>query len=131
VRANVAIAVLVPLTYIWTFDAWTLLPAFIAHGIISAGVDLGIISAGIELAHPESVVEYSALQATIIGLRGLLAPFFGIALLSLGLPARLIFAIGCGFIVLGWLILGLVTMSGRRPVAERWEQTADTRNERI
>ena len=63
VRANVAIALVVPFTYIWAVDAWTLLPAFIAHGIISAGVDLGVISAGIEMAEPESVVEYSALQA--------------------------------------------------------------------
>jgi predicted MFS family arabinose efflux permease len=114
VRANVAIAVLIPFTYIWAFDAWTLLPAFVAQGVISAGIDLGLISAGIELADPESVVEYSALQATIIGLRGMLAPFFGIALLSLGLPARLIFAIGCGFIVLGWLVLGRAIGGGRR-----------------
>ncbi|HEX9371903.1 MAG TPA: MFS transporter [Roseiflexaceae bacterium] len=116
-RANVGIAVLVPLTYIWAFNAWTLLPAFVVHGIISAGVDLGLISTGIELADPGSVAEYSALQATIIGLRGMLAPFVGVGLLGLGLTDRAIFALGCGFIVSAWLLLGRVTVSARRRVA--------------
>lgn len=117
VRANVAIAVLVPFTYIWAVDAWTLLPAFIAHGVISAGIDLGIISAGIEMAGPESVIEYSALQATIIGMRGMLGPFVGIGLMGLGLSDRLIFAVGCGFIAVAWLTLGMVTIGTRRRVA--------------
>jgi predicted MFS family arabinose efflux permease len=117
VRANVAIALVVPFTYIWAIDAWTLVPAFIAHGIISAGVDLGVISAGIEMADAENVVEYSALQATIIGLRGMVAPFVGVGLMRLGLPDRLIFAIGCGFIVLAWLSLGMVTTAGGRRAA--------------
>jgi predicted MFS family arabinose efflux permease len=116
-RANVAIAAVVPFSYIWAFDAWTLLPAFIAHGIIMAGVDLGVISTGMELADPESVVEYSALQATIIGLRGMLGPFVGIGLMSLGVPERAIFAIGCGFIAVAWICLGIVTSGARRRVA--------------
>ena len=45
---------IVPLTYSWAFNAWTLLPAFIAHGIISAGMDLALISSGIELADPRA-----------------------------------------------------------------------------
>jgi predicted MFS family arabinose efflux permease len=116
-RANVGIAVLVPLTYIWAFNAWTLLPAFVAHGIISAGIDLGLISTSIELADPGSVAEYSALQATIIGLRGMLAPFVGVGLLGLGLADRAIFALGCGFIVIAWLLLGRVTVGARRRAA--------------
>ena len=122
-RANVAVAVLVPLTYSWAFDAWTLLPAFIAHGIISAGIDLALISSGIELADPESVAEYSALQATIIGLRGMIGPFVGVALLSVGVPTQAIFLLGCGFIALGWLVLGWAT-GGRR--AFRSAVTSDT-----
>ena len=113
-RRNVAIALLVPFTYIWAFDAWTLLPAFIAQGIISAGVDLGVISTGMELASPERVVEYSALQATIIGLRGMLGPFVGVALVGLGLPERAVFAIGCGLIVAAWALLGTVLVGTER-----------------
>lgn len=115
-RANVAIAAIVPLCYIWAFNGWTLLPAFVAHGIISAGIDLGVISTGIELASPETVIEHSALQATIIGLRGILAPFVGIGLLQLGLPDWAIFAIGCVCIGLAWLILGATTAGERRRV---------------
>jgi hypothetical protein len=95
-----------------------------AHGVISAGIDLGIISTGIDLATPESVIEYSALQATIIGIRGMIGPFLGVALLALGMSDRAIFAIGCCFIFGGWLCLGLVT-SGRRerkPAAEQPRQ---------
>jgi predicted MFS family arabinose efflux permease len=113
-RANVGIAAVVPLTYVWAFDAWTLVPAFVAHGIISAGIDLGLISSGIELADPASVAEYSALQATIIGLRGMVAPFIGVVLLGLGLPDQAIFALGCGFIALGWLTLGRVATGGHK-----------------
>jgi MFS transporter, DHA1 family, inner membrane transport protein len=113
-RANVAVAVLVPLTYSWAFDAWTLLPAFIAHGIISAGIDLALISSGIELADPESVAEYSALQATIIGVRGMIGPFVGVALLGVGVPTQAIFLLGCCFIALGWLALGWATGGVRR-----------------
>jgi predicted MFS family arabinose efflux permease len=117
VRANIAIALIVPFCYIWAFDAWTLLPAFIAHGIISAGIDLGIISAGIELAGPESVVEYSALQATIIGLRGVAGPLIGIGLMNAGMSDRTIFAVGCGLIVIAWLCLGAIPSGASSRIA--------------
>jgi hypothetical protein len=47
---NVAIALVVPFSYIWAFNGWMLLPAFIGHGIVAAGMDLGVISAGIKIA---------------------------------------------------------------------------------
>nr|WP_255603231.1 MFS transporter [Oscillochloris sp. ZM17-4] len=116
-RANVAIAVIMPLSYIWAANAWMLVPAFIAQGIISAGIDLGIISTGIELADPEQVAEYSALQATIIGVRGILGPFIGAALVGAGLSNRLVFALGAGLIAVAWVVLGLVVAQAR-PAAE-------------
>jgi hypothetical protein len=69
------------------------------------------------MADPDSVVEYSALQATIIGLRGMLAPFIGIGLVGLGLPEQWIFAIGCAFIAAGWLTLGALGAAGSRQAA--------------
>jgi MFS family permease len=113
-RANVGIAIIIPLTYIWAANGWMLIPAFIAHGIISAGIDLGIISTGIELADPERVAEYSALQATIIGIRGMIGPFLGAALLGIGLAEQLIFSLGVALIGAGWLVLGLVVAQARR-----------------
>lgn len=116
-RANFVVALIVPFCYIWAVNGWMLLPAFIAHGIIAAGIDLAVISTAMELADPEQVAEYSALQATIIGLRGMLGPFIGVALLRLGLPDYVVFAIGCVFIGLGWLCLGLATR--QRPSARQ------------
>lgn len=116
-RANVGIALLVPLSYMWAPNAWFLLPAFVAHGIISAGVDLGVISTGIELAGPDSVAEYTALQATVIGARGMVGPFVGTALVAAGLADRAVFAIGAGLIVGAWLLLGTVVVERRRAPA--------------
>jgi MFS family permease len=113
-RANVGIAIVLPLTYIWASNAWMLIPAFIAQGIIAAGIDLGIISTGIELADPERVAEYSALQATIIGIRGMAGPFIGAALVGAGLPNQLVFALGAALIAVSWLVLGLVVAQARR-----------------
>jgi predicted MFS family arabinose efflux permease len=116
-RLSIAIAMVVPFCYIWAFNAWTLLPAFIAHGIISAGMDLGVISTGIELAGPDQVIEYSALQSTIIGLRGVVGPFVGIWLMNLGLSQPAIFAIGCGLIAAAWLGMGSIVPSRRMAAA--------------
>lgn len=118
-RANVGIAIILPLSYIWAANAWMLIPAFIAQGIIAAGIDLGIISTGIELADPERVAEYSALQATIIGVRGMLGPFIGAALVGAGFSNRMVFALGAALIAVSWLLLGLVTAQARLSPLER------------
>ena len=108
-RANLGIAVVVPFCYIWATSGWMLLPAFMVHGLISAGIDLAIISTAMELAGPGQVAEYSAVQSTIIGLRGMLGPFLGVLILRAGLPEQAVFAAGCCLILLGWLCLGTLT----------------------
>jgi DHA1 family inner membrane transport protein len=113
-RVNVGIALIIPLSYMLAGNVWMLIPAFIVHGIISAGIDLGIISAGIELADPERIAEYSALQATIIGIRGMIGPFLGAALVGAGMANQLVFGLGIVLIGLGWLVLGLVVAQARQ-----------------
>jgi MFS family permease len=107
-RLNLAVGFVVPFSYIWATDGWMLLPAFVAQGVISAGVDLGLINTCIQLADPDKVVEYAAIQATVVGLRGMIAPFVGVALLALGVSETAIFAIGSALIVIAWLIMGQV-----------------------
>ncbi|HXF62079.1 MAG TPA: MFS transporter, partial [Caldilineaceae bacterium] len=107
-RLNLAIGFLVPFSYIWATEGWMLLPAFIAQGIISAGVDLGLLNTCIQLADPDQVVEYAAIQATVVGLRGIVAPFIGVALTAVGVSETAIFAAGSALIVLSWFILGRV-----------------------
>lgn len=118
-RASMAVALIIPFCYIWAFNAWTLLPAFIAQGIISAGMDLGVLSTGIELATPESVGEYSALQSTIIGIRGMAGPFVGVGLVKLGMPEPMLFAISCVLIAGAWLYMGRLMLGARRPQVAR------------
>ena len=127
-RLNQLISVIIPLTYIWATADWMLLPAFIIQGLINAGVDIGLISTCIQLAEKEKVVEYAAIQATIIGLRGLITPFLGAALLRFGVADTQIFALGAGLIFLSWLILLRVqgtpatpqNLSIRRSLRARW-----------
>lgn len=111
-RACVGLAVIIPLSYLAASNGLMLLPAFIVLGIISAGVDLGLISTGISLAPPERVAEYSALQATVIGVRGMLGPLIGTALVGLGLPLGAIFALGAATIAAGWVVLGGIAAAG-------------------
>jgi MFS family permease len=110
-RTSFAIYSLVPFSYIWASSGWHLLPAFVAQGLVSAGVDLGIVNASIALAPPERVEEYSAIQSTVIGLRGMAGPILGLFLLWLGLPERLIFALGGSLILVAVLMLSWLIMS--------------------
>ena len=109
-RINLLIAFFVPFSYIWATNGWMLLPAFIAQGIISAGVDLGLINTSISLAEPDKVVEYAAVQATIIGLRGAITPFIGAWLYRVGVPEAVIFAVGSLLILVSWWITGRIRL---------------------
>ena len=103
-RVSLAIAAIVPFTYIWASDAWTLLPAFLAQGIISAGIDLGLLNTAIQLAEPDKVVEYAAVQSTIIGIRGMIGPFLGVGLVHLGVTPGYVFALGTLLTLLGFWV---------------------------
>lgn len=110
-RLNLAIACLVPFTYIFAQNGWMLLPAFLAQGIISAGIDLGMLNTCIQLADPDKVVEYAAIQATVLGVRGIASPFIGVGLVALGVNQTTVFATGTLLIVISWFILGRVKLA--------------------
>jgi hypothetical protein len=71
-------------------------------------VDLGLLNTCIQLADLDKVVEYAAIQATVVGVRGLVSPFIGVALVALVVDETVVFAIGSALIVLSWGSLGLV-----------------------
>ncbi len=108
VRAISAIAMVTPLTYMSAQSLWMLLPAAIASGMGMAGFEMGRISAGIQLADPDRVTEYAAIQSTVVGLRGLVAPAITVGLLRLGAPHSAIFLISVFFLALGWFTFGRV-----------------------
>jgi MFS family permease len=107
-RMNCAIGLIVPFSYIWASNAWMLLPAFMVQGVVNAGWDMGSINAGIQLADPERVTEYAAVQGTVVGVRGMLAPYLGVGLLGLGLPIHAIFVMSIVLIAIGWVMFGRV-----------------------
>lgn len=109
VRAISAISIVTPLTYMSAQNIWMLLPSAIARGLGMAGFELGRISAGIQLADPDRVTEYAAIQSTVVGLRGLVAPAVTVGLLRLGVPHSAVFLLSVLFLVLGWIIFGRVT----------------------
>lgn len=80
-----------PLTYAFATTGWMLLPAFIAIGLVMAGGDIGFTSSCLELSDPDRTQEYAVAQSTIIGLRGFVAPFWGVGLLGLGVAQPVVF----------------------------------------
>ena len=109
VRAISAISIVTPLTYMSAQSLWMLMPSAIARGLGMAGFELGRISAGIQLADPERVTEYAAIQSTVVGLRGMVAPVITVGLLRLGAPHSAVFLLSVFFLVLGWVMFGRVT----------------------
>jgi MFS family permease len=114
-RANILIALIVPFSYIWATNAWWLLPAFMAQGIINAGWDMGLITAGIQLADPERVTEYAAVQGTVVGVRGMVIPYVGVGLLALGVPLTGIFVLSLVLMLIAWVMFGRI----EAPVSEQ------------
>ena len=104
-RANYLAAFFVPVTYIWATSAWTLLPAFIAQGIVSAGVDMAFLNVCLQLAEPGKMLQYSALQSTVIGARGIAASFLGAGMVHLGFANTTVFASGAILILISWWIM--------------------------
>ncbi len=98
-----------PLTYAFATSGWMLAPAFAALGLVNAGMDLGALNTVIQLSQPGRLGEYSALQTTVLGLRGLIAPFLGVWLVGAGFSYELTFALGAALIALGVAIVWRVS----------------------
>ena len=109
-RLSILLAAFVPLTYIWASNAWMLLPAFICQGLMQGGFELGITTGAIDLAKRGHVMEYTALQTATIGVRGMLAPLMGAALLGAGASETLVLGLAVGLVAGSWVLLGAVRL---------------------
>jgi hypothetical protein len=96
---------LVILPYIWATKGWMLLPSFIAAGLVTAGADLAILYTVSNLAGPDHVPAYVALNSTVSGFRGLLGPFFGLLLVSIGWNYGAVFALSAFLTLAGAVVL--------------------------
>jgi len=92
---------LVMLPYVVATQGWMLLPAFAAAGIVAAGADLTTLYTLIDLAGPDRVSEYTAINSTFAGIRGLVGPFVGPLLLAAGWPLSSIFLLCAALTVAG------------------------------
>jgi hypothetical protein len=77
-------------------------------GLVNAGMDLGAINTVMQLSPPERLGDYSALQTTALGLRGLIAPFLGVWLVSAGWSYEVTFGVGAVLVLLGAAMLWAV-----------------------
>jgi len=107
------------LPYACATRGWMLIPFFLAQGISNAAIDLGFISAATQLADPQRVSEYTALQYTVIGVRGIVGPFIGVGLLALGVPMTAIFLLGMTLAMASAWLLGRAGRPGYAPSPAR------------
>ena len=123
-RSNCLVAMIAPISYIFATSPWLLIPAFMVQGVINAGWDMGLINAGIQLADPERVTEYAAVQATVVGVRGMIVPIISVGLLRLGVPMGGIFTLSILLMGIAWVMFGYVqTPTSTLPLPEaryRW-----------
>jgi MFS family permease len=91
----------IPLTYLVAAQWWMLLPAKVLAGFIGAGTDLVYFTGVMFFAPPNRVSQYYAVFLTLMGIRGIVAPLLGGALLQwhlisltgmFGLSSAIIFA---------------------------------------
>ena len=84
---------------------------FAALGFLNAGLDLGMLNSVIQLCDPDDLGSYSSLQYTVVGLRGLIAPFLGVWAVRAGLPMPWAFLAGAVLIGLSVIVLFQVRVS--------------------
>lgn len=71
---------LIPLAYAGATEAWMLLPVMVLGGFVGSAIELAYANGILEYAPPERITHYQAVFASLMGVRGLIAPFLGVAL---------------------------------------------------
>lgn len=72
----------IPLSYVVASQWWMVLPAKALAGFLNAGIDLVYLIGVLHFAPPERVSQYQAVFLTLMGIRGMVAPFLGGALIE-------------------------------------------------
>ncbi|MGQ9580249.1 MAG: MFS transporter [Armatimonadota bacterium] len=107
---------LIPIMYCFATRPWMLLPAMIIGGIVNAGLELSYFNGVLYFAPEDRVTSYQGVFFSLMGLRGIVAPFLGAALQQSGvLSPRVIFVLSAFMIALsaGIQIIGMRKHPGR------------------
>jgi predicted MFS family arabinose efflux permease len=83
--AQTVITIAVPVVYCLSSKPWMLLPAMLAWGIVCAGSELAYMRGVLHFAPAKRVAQYQALFMVSMGVRGIVGPYIGTALLHSGL----------------------------------------------
>ncbi len=100
--------VAIPLIYCVSGRPWMLLWTAVVSGIVSAGVELSYFNGVLRFAPHERITHYHGVFLSLMGFRGLFAPFVGAALYRAGaLSAHGVFLLSAGLILVaagihGW-----------------------------
>jgi len=105
----------VPPVYALAHHVPTLLIAAAAAGIAQPCTELSWINAVMRFGREGEVARYSALHVTLLGIRGLIAPWVGGALMVVWPTLRPIFWLGLGVLLVGWAVMAAFVWRHARP----------------
>lgn len=107
-------SVAIPFVYCVAVRPWMLLPTAVISGIVGAGMDLSYFNGVLRFAPRERISQYQGVFLSLMGFRGLVAPFVGAALYrSELLPMKGVFLVSAGLMILAVV----VHVSGMRKYA--------------
>ena len=103
VQINLLLTAFITLAFAFAFDIWVTAIAYIITGITVAGSDLGWMNAIMQFARKEQIGHYTALHAFLLGVRGIIAPLLGTALMTIPwIGLRGVFIIATVIVLIGW-----------------------------
>jgi predicted MFS family arabinose efflux permease len=110
-RTALSLMAFLPLCYAGAHSRSLLVLAAALSGCAMAGLELGVIGSMIALARRRNPATLMAVHQTVLGLRGIIAPWVGTLLLGF-LGLRAVFLIGAALILSGALLLRSVNPQG-------------------
>ncbi len=106
IAIQASLQTLVPLNYCVATSPWMLIPSTVVGGIVNAGGELSAFASVLYFAPKDRITQYQGIYLSLFGLRGILAPLMGAALLeSKLLPQRSIFLLGMALTLVGVLVI--------------------------
>jgi MFS family permease len=114
VQINLLLTTFISLALFFATNIWAAVIAYIVTGVTVAGTDLGWMNAIMQFARKDDVSDYTALHAFLVGLRGIVAPLLGTALMTIPfIGLRGVFLLSAFVILLGWWLMRYVAMPAK------------------
>jgi len=101
---SILVSLLIPLNYMFSHSVWALWPAFVVQGFFSAGIELSYFNCTLYLAESDKIAQYQGLHTFLLGIRGIIAPFAGVAIMESGIDIKVIFFIGLVIMLIGGVV---------------------------